>query len=170
MTARRDLHRRLRTIEERAARLYRSYAKTTGKAQKLRQLWYDLAREKEARVRSLAEAESAPTSRGERTAPLDGFENAVATIERCLLAAEEQAGQRSNDTRLIAALDLELVDLELLQAVPFPALRSTSEGLETAVRLGQLVAQYSDEVHLIIQAAQLIAGARVKLRANRRAV
>ncbi len=168
MTPHQDLHRRVRAVEERAACLYRSFAETAGKAQDLSRLWRDLARDKEERVRRLAEVrpEAAFTSEG---APcLDGCGRAVAAMEQRLLAAEEQAVHGSDDTRLIAALDLEVTELDLLESVPFAAERSASQGLKTAVRVGSLVARYSDEVHVIMHAAELIARARGKLRGDRK--
>ena len=170
MSALADLHGRLLANEERAARVYRAYAKAAGRAQDLRSLWNDLARDTEAHVRSFAEARPVSASRGHRATGLDGCEEAIAAIEQRLLAAEEQADHGNDDDRLIAALELEVTALDLLHAAPFPAGPSASERLEIAVRVGGLIARHSDEVHLIIHAAELIARARGRLRATRRAV
>ena len=128
MIAHHDLHRRVPAVEERAACLYRSFAENPGEPHDLRALWRDLALDKEECVRRLADVRPEGASTGEGASCLDGCGRAVAALGERLLAAEEQAIHGSDDTRLIAALDLEVAELDLLQSVPFAAGRSASQG------------------------------------------
>jgi hypothetical protein len=156
---------RLRGLEERIAHLYRSWAQRVATHEDLHALWTDLACHGEKRASMLTAAQDEVLA-AHKEAPTVGAGEALATLEACLAAAESVAAKARVDARLMAALDFEVNDLGVRRQVGLVYGEQDERlGLAIAVRLATMVSLYSDEVHLFVEAAELIAGAR---RASRR--
>jgi hypothetical protein len=163
------LRERLRELELRAARAYRSYAQRAAARQDVYALWADVARHREECARMLMGSPDEPHAPHQGPAS-DGGEGALATVEECVLAAERLVGRGRVDARLMAALNLEVTDLHVRRQMGLAyGEQDQKRGLAIAVRLATMVSLYSDDVHLFVEAAELIAGARRASQSLRRA-
>jgi hypothetical protein len=159
---------RLQKLDERAALVYGTYAQGVARCPELYALWEDVARYKEERARALGEPRDEPGG-PPAEAVCDGAEEALADLEARLLAAERLTGKGSVDGRLMAALDIEVIELEVRRRISLAySEEEERQGLAIAVRLASMVPRYGDEVHLFLEAAQLIARARRESRGQHR--
>jgi hypothetical protein len=155
---------RCRRLEERAAAVYRSYATSARTDPPLCALWTTLAREEEAHARALATAHSNLASLADRQTRLDGWEEALREVELCLSVAEALGPAATMKQQLSAALDLELTEFEalrhfLLAVSNEPDVDSTANH---AALLAERAAHLSTDPHVRLQAALLLARARVR--------
>jgi rubrerythrin len=157
---------RSRQLEERAAAVYRSFAAAARDEAPLCALWTSLAREEEEHARSIARArERREATEGWRTR-LDGWEEALAEVDRALTAAERLDGRLTPAQQLGCALDLEMSELEALRRTLLAATHQPCPaGQEQhALRLAESAAELSDDPHVRLKAALLRARARLKER------
>jgi hypothetical protein len=156
---------RCRTLEERAAALYRGYAAATRHAPPLCALWTELAREEEEHARSLAVARrDLEPVEGWRT-DIRGWEEALGEIEARLATAEGVGAGGNPDRQLAAALDLEMTELEALRRLLLlVSHRAVREGPQAghAERLADAATRLSEDPHVTLQAALLRARARLQ--------
>jgi rubrerythrin len=150
-------------LEERAAAAYRSFAATARSAPPLCALWTALAREEEAHAQSLATARAGRRGVTGET-QLEGWEDAMQEVQRCLVAAEDVGALASTDRQLAAALDLEMTELEalrhaLLAAADRPEM---TEPTAHALRLADAAGTFSNDPHVGLQAALLRARAHLE--------
>ena len=124
-----DLLDRCLTLEKRAAAVYRTFGAAPGGEP---HLWADLAADEEglphrcgrrhdrSHARSIREAHRslAPDDRG---TTVDGCEAALADVERRLAEAETLPAAAGQDRRLIAALNIELSEIEVLRQLAIRA-------------------------------------------------
>jgi rubrerythrin len=163
---------RCRDLEGRAATIYRSYA-AGARARRdptLCALWTALAREEEEHTRSLEQVRMHVTGpEGWRT-QVEGWDEALSEVETRVAAAEQLTPTASADTQLGAALDLELSEIDalrhLLLAVggasePYAERRERHQAAH-AIRLAQAATQCSEDPHVRLQAALLLARAELE--------
>ena len=154
---------RCQRLEERSAAVYRSFAATARSAPSLCALWTALAREEEAHAQSLATARAGRRGVTGET-QLEGWEDAMQEVQRCLVAAEDLGREAPTDRQLAAALDLEMTELEalryaLLAAADRPEM---TEPTAHALRLAEAAGAFSNDPHVGLQAALLRARARLE--------
>ncbi len=154
---------RCRALEERAASLYRSYARGARSDPAWCTLWTALAREEEAHAQSLAAAHhDRDPVEGWRTR-LDGWDDALAEIEERLATAERLSPGAPPDHLLAAALALEMTELEGLRHVLLAVSKQPVGTAEPAAHAERLAAaaQSSEDPQVRLQAALLRARARL---------
>lgn len=155
---------RLRQLDERAARVFRTYAQGVAMSGELYALWEDAACHEEKRARTFGEPWRGPGDPSPAEG-CDGAAEALAALEDRLLAADRLAGRGSVEGRLMAALDFEVMELEVSRRTSqVYSEQDEKQGLAIAVRLASMVPRYGDEMHLFLEAAQLIARARRESR------
>jgi hypothetical protein len=157
-----------RSLEERAAALYRRFAAEARGNPALCTLWTELAREEEAHARSL----DAPA---ERLRPidlqrirLDGWSEALADVAERLAAAEALPPGAPVGRQLVAALDLERTELEVVrQALLVAAGIGIDAGSHSdhAARLAVAAPRFSADADVELAAALLRARALLAERA-----
>jgi len=155
---------RCRALEERAAAVYRAFAARARSQPPLCALWTALAREEEDHARALAAArEHLEWTEGWGTR-LSGWEEALGSVEERLAAAEQLDSGAGPDRQLAAALDLEMTELEPLRSLLLAASRQGEavDPSDHAVRLAEAATRYSDDPHVRLEAALLLARARLK--------
>jgi len=159
-----DILTRGRRLEERASALYRSYAAASRHDPALCALWTALARDEEAHAHSiaLARAHLEPTAAWRTW--LDGWEEALADVERGLADAEQLGPDAPTDRKLSAALELEMTELEALRHVVMVACRApdTEPPDEHALRLADVAERLSNDSQVRLQAALLRSRTRLK--------
>lgn len=154
---------RCRRLEERAAAVYRSFAATDRSAPPLCALWTALAREEDEHARSLITARAAHEGATGET-QLEGWEDAIEEVQRCLTAAEDLGPGAPTDRQLAAALDLEMTELEALRYALLAAADRPehTEPSTHALRLADAALKFSNDPHVGLQAALLRAQTRFK--------
>jgi rubrerythrin len=150
-------------LEERAAAVYRSFAETARSTPPLCGLWTALAREEEEHARSLARACHGRRGVAGET-QLEGWEDAIEEVQRCLAAAEDLGPGAPTDRQLAAALDLEMSELEALRHALLAATDQPefAEPSAHALRLVDGAVTFSSDPHVGLQAALLRAQVRLK--------
>ena len=108
---------RCRRLEERASAVYRAYAASSRTDPVLCALWTSLAREEEGHADGIALVQSRPASRADSLTRLDGWTEALATVEQRLTVAERLEPGATTNRQLSAALELEMTELEALRQV-----------------------------------------------------
>jgi hypothetical protein len=107
-----DLLDRCLVLEERAAAVYWMFARA---AEQEAELWEALAADEEAHAHSVWEARDSLTSDNGAVVDMEGCEPALAEVERRLRDAEALDAAAARDHRLIAALHIELSEIEALR-------------------------------------------------------
>jgi hypothetical protein len=155
---------RCRQMEERASALYRSYAAASRHDPALCALWTALARDEEAHAHSIALACAHLEPTVAWRTRLDGWEEALANVERGLADAEELGPGAPTDRKLSAALELEMTELEALRHAVIIACRApdTEPPDDHALRLADVAERMSDDSQVRLQAALLRARTRLK--------
>jgi hypothetical protein len=155
---------RCRRLEERASAVYRAYAASSRTDPVLCALWTSLAREEEGHADGIALVQSRPASRADSLTRLDGWTEALATVEQRLTVAEGLEPGATRNRQLSAALDLEMTELEALRHILLTA--SGQAEIDAAPahaeRLADAAVRLSNDPHVRLQAALL--RARVRLR------
>jgi hypothetical protein len=155
-----DLLDRCLTLEKRAAAIYRRFGATQGGEA---QLWAELAADEDAHARSIREARRS-------LAPADpaidvyGCEAALADVERRLGEAETLSAEAGQDHRLIAALNIELSEIEVLRQLAIRAvghLRVPGQDHVHFRRLADAARRRSDSDHVRLAVALLLARERL---------
>jgi hypothetical protein len=155
---------RCRRLEERAAALYRSFAAGSRSDPRLCALWIEMSREEEQHARSIETTEDGlRVEDGWRTS-LDGWEEALVDVERCLTAGERLGAGATPSEQLSSALDLELSELDALRRVLLTVTGrpDRSDPSRHAEHLAEMAEPLSDDPHVRLQAALLLARARLK--------
>jgi hypothetical protein len=153
---------RCRSLEERSAALYRSYAAASRADPPLCALWTELARDEEAHARSIALARARADATTRWRIALDGWEEALTEVEDRLAAAEQVGGEAPTHRLLAAALDLEMSELEAMRRVLLAVCSEPSDAPEDhAVRLADAAERLSDDPHVRLQTALLRARTRL---------
>jgi bacterioferritin (cytochrome b1) len=110
-----DMLARSRAFEESAAALYRRWAAAARNDPTLCALWTALARDEDSHARALADADmDMPAVRGWRTR-IDGWQEGLNAIAERLRAAEQIPFGADVAQQLIAALELELTEMDALR-------------------------------------------------------
>jgi rubrerythrin len=149
---------RARGLEERAAALYRGWAAATREDPARCALWTALAREEEEHARLLGRARQRlePTS-GWRTR-IDGWEEALGTVDERLRAGERLGRLAGFDEQLCAALALEGTELDALRHVLLEVAGQRDhdeEGAAHTRRLAEAAERLSADPDVLLQAALL---------------
>jgi len=154
---------RCRRLEERAAAVYRSFAATARSTPPLCALWTALAREEEEHARSLTMARTARKGATGET-QLEGWEEAIEEVQRCLAAAEDLGPGAPTDRQLAAALELEMTELEVLRHALLAAADRPefTEPSAHALRLADAAASFSNDPQVGLEAALLRARTRLE--------
>jgi hypothetical protein len=158
-----DLLDRCERLEERAGTLYRAYAAASRTEPRLCALWTALAREENEHARSIARARARQDASTAGRTRLDGWEEAIEEVERCLAAAETLGAEATTAAQLSAALDLETSELEALRHALLGACGEAvgDESTQHALRLADAAVRLSDDAQVRLRAALL--RARVQL-------
>ena len=159
-----SLLQRCGTLEERAAALYRGWAAGARENPPFCNLWTALAREEEEHARSLRVALRSPAPPNRGCLDVAGWEDAIATVEERLIAAEQMGDPSTVDQALAAALELEMTELETMRrALVALAGRPAGKGTEDhAAELAHKATKLSHDPHVAMLAALLLAETRVK--------
>jgi hypothetical protein len=155
-----DLLDRCLTLEKRAAAVYRRYGAAPGAEA---QLWAELAADEAAHARSIREARRSlvPDDRG---IAVDGCEAALADVERRLAEAETLPAEAGQDRRLIAALNIELSEIEALRQLAIRAVghpRVPDQDHAHLRRLADAARRRSDSDQVRLAVALLLARERL---------
>ena len=103
-------------FETRSAALYRSFAASTRDQPDLRALWTAMAQEEDDHARILNDTRRhLPTMEAWTTQLSTRWDKVAHEIEKKLYEAERLAGDVSADEQLIAALELEMTEIEPLR-------------------------------------------------------
>jgi len=155
---------RCRRLEERASAIYRAYAASSRTDPVLCALWTSLAREEAGHADGIALVQSRPASRSRSLTRLDGWDEALVTVEERLTVAERLGPGATTNRQLSAALDLEMTELEALRHVLLAASGQAEidAAPEHAERLADAAVKLSDDPHIRLQAALLRARARLR--------
>jgi rubrerythrin len=150
-------------LEERAAAIYRSFAVSARSVPPLCALWTALAREEEEHALSLATARAGRRGATGET-QLEGWEDAIEEVQRCLAEAEHLDPWAPTDQQFAAALELEMTELDALRHALLAAAdrRELTEPSAHALRLAEAAATFSKDPHVSLQAALLRARARLQ--------
>jgi rubrerythrin len=151
-------------LEERAAALYRGWAAGARDNPPLCNLWTALAREEEEHARSLRVALRSPAPPNRGCLDVVGWQDAIATVEERLIAAEQLGDGSAADQALAAALELEMTELETMRrALVALAGRPSRNGTgDHAEELARKATQLSQDPHVGMLAALLLAEARAQ--------
>ena len=155
-----DLLDRCLTLENRAAAVYRTFGAVPGGEP---QLWAELAADEEAHARSIREARRslAPDDRG---TAVDGCEAGLDDVERRLAEAENLPAAAGEDRRLIAALNIELSEIEVLRQLAIRAVahpRVPDQDHTHLRRLADAARRRSGSDHVRLAVALLLARERL---------
>lgn len=154
---------RCRSLEQRAAALYRGWAAGAREDPRLCSLWTGLAREEEEHARSLSVAFRSPAPSNRGCLDVAGWEDAIAAVEERLISAERLGEGSTADQMLAAALELEMTELETMRrALVALAGRPSRNGDDHAAELAEQALRLSTDPHVGLLAALLRAETRVK--------
>src|SRR5262249_50921852 len=112
-----DMLDRCRQLEERAAALYRGFVAAQRDDHELAVLWAAMAADEAQHAVSLREAQGRLTPAGSGALAIKGWEAALANVGERLRRAEPLGSGAAPDSRLAAALDLELSELEATRRI-----------------------------------------------------
>ena len=155
-----DLLDRCLTLEKRAAAVYTTFGAAPGGEP---QLWADLVADEEAHARSIREARRRLTQ-VDRAIVVDGCEAALADVERRLAEAESLPPAAGQDRPLIAALNIELSEIEALRQLGIRAvghLGVPDQDHAHLRRLADAARRRSDSDHVRLAVALLLARERL---------
>jgi len=159
-----ELLSRSQALEKRAAAIYRGFAATDLADPDLAALWTSLAAEEDVHASSIEGALRALDTGGETVTAIEGCEQALANVAERLWYAERLPADATADRRFIAALDLELSELEALRRLAI----DVSHGAHTVLpeaphlrRLGEAAMRRSRDEHVRLAAALLLARQRL---------
>jgi hypothetical protein len=159
-----DLLDRCGALEERAAGLYRSFGAAQLDDHELAALWTALAADEDEHARSIRAAQNGLTPRERDSTAVEGCDAALTDVAERLRHAETLGADGTPDSRLAAALDLELSELEALRRLGLRA----SGGLGTMAadhshlhRLADTAMRRSRNGHVQLAAALLLARERL---------
>ena len=161
-----DLLDRCLVLEERVAAVYRTFAATPNDEA---ELWAELAAEEEAHAGSIREARRSLGSNEGSLIAVDGCEAALADVERRLEEAEALDAAVSQDRRLIAALNIELSEIEVLRQLALRAIGRLHVPDQDHGHLGRLAdaaRRRSGSDHVRLAAALLLARERLAATAS----
>ena len=156
---------RCRTLEERAATAYRRFAARARGEPSLCAMWTELARDEEDHARSVEAARGDIEAAEGRCIEIEGWTEAIDDIDRRLTNAERLGPEATTDDQLVAALDLEMSELEGLRRLLLLVTRHRFllEPQEAHVtRLGDAATRYSTDPRVRLLAATLLVRARLK--------
>jgi hypothetical protein len=159
-----DLLARCRTLEERAARLYRSFAAAQLNDRELAALWTALAAHEDEHAGSIREAQEGLTPQERDSTAVEGCESTLADVADRLRHAESLGTDVTPDGRLAAALDLELSELEALRQLCLHAsgVSGVIAGEHSHLhRLADTAMRRSRDGHVRLAAAVLLARDRL---------
>ena len=160
-----DLLDRCLVLEERAAAVYWMFASAAeGEAE----LWEALAADEEAHARSIREARRSLTP-VDRAIVVDGCEAALADVERRLAEAESLPPAAGQDRPLIAALNIELSEIEALRQLGLRAAghpHVPDQDHAHLRRLADAARRRSGSDHVRLAAALLLARERLATTAG----
>jgi hypothetical protein len=148
------------TLEKRAAAVYYAFGATPGEEA---QLWAELAADEEAHARSIREARRSLLP-DDRAIAVDGCDAALAEVERRLAEAEDLPVAAGPDHRLIAALNIELSEIEVLRQLAIRAvdpLRVPAQDHLHFRRLADAARRRSSSDHVRLAVALLLARERL---------
>jgi hypothetical protein len=150
-------------LETRSAELYRSFAAAAHDQADLCALWTGLAREEDEHARVLNEARARlPTIEAWVTHLSQRWQDVVREVEAKLCEAEGLAADAGTDQRLVAALDLEMTEIEPLRQMLLAVSRRRPPRPVVgnhALRLADAAEHFSTHPHVRQQAALLRARA-----------
>src|SRR5262249_24570490 len=129
-----DMLDRCRQLEERAAAVYRSFLTARDHDHELAVLWTAMAADEDQHVASIVEAKSGLTSAERDAIAIEGCEAALVGVAERLRRAESLGSNATGDSRLGAALDLELSELEAIRRVCLQASGRPVSGEHSHVR------------------------------------
>jgi hypothetical protein len=155
-----DLLDRCLTLEKRAAAVYRTFGAAPGGDA---QLWAELAADEGAHVRSIREARRS-LAPDDPAIAVDGCEAAIADVERRLAEAEDLPATAGQDRRLIAALNIELSEIEVLRQLAIRAVgcpRVPHQDHAHLRRLADAARRHSGSDHVRLAVALLLARERL---------
>jgi hypothetical protein len=157
-----DMLDRCRQLEERAAAVYRSFLTAQDHDHELAVLWTAMAADEDEHAASIVEAKSGLTSAERDAIAIDGCEAALASVAERLRRAESLGSNATGDSRLGAALDLELSELEAIRRVCLQASGRPVSGEHSHVRhLADMAMRRSRDEHVRLGAALLLARYRL---------
>jgi hypothetical protein len=152
---------RCRTLEERAASIYRTFVTAHLDDRELAVLWTAMAADEDDHVASIHAALSGLTSAERDTIAVEGCEAALAHVAEVLRRAETVGPDATADSRLAVALDLELSELEAMRRICLQATgRPMTPDYSHLRRLAD-VAMRSADGHVRLGAALLLARHRL---------
>ncbi len=138
-------------MEERAAALYRRFAREAGSHSPYAPLWEDMAREEDQHAAGVhAAVMTMPSNYGWRVR-LDGWTDAMEAITAALDRAEALPPTASDDERAAAALDVELGEMDALRhaAVAAASRRAPEADVDHVSRLADAALAHSSDPHLL---------------------
>lgn len=157
---------RCHALEERAGALYRSWAARARNDPAACALWTALAREEEEHARTLATA-ARHVHALRSGVRIDGWEDALIDVQDRLASGEALGAGTGLDRALAAALDLEMTELDALRHVLLALSHEPGGGGDPsthASRLAEAATALSEDPHVRLQAALLLARARLRER------
>jgi len=161
-----DLLDRCLVLEERAGAAYRMFA---AMADEEAELWAGLAVDEEEHARSIRKARGSLASDDGAVSTVDGCEPALADVERRLGEAEALDPDASADRRLIAALNIELSEIEALRQLGLRAAghpHVPDQDHAHLRRLADAARRRSGSDHVRLAAALLLARERLATTAG----
>jgi hypothetical protein len=158
-------------LETRSAALYRSFATAARDQRDLCALWTAMAREEDDHARMLKDVRRhVPTGEAWVTQLSTRWDKVVREVEEKLSEAERLAGDAGADKQLVAALELEMTEIEPLRQmlVAVGRRRAPRPIVEDhALRLADAAERFSGHPEVRRQAALLRARARPTARDSR---
>lgn len=158
-----DLLDRSAALEERTARLYAGFAARTDDP--LAPLWAEMAREEESHARAVRAARAHLEATAGWQTRVDGWNEALDTIESHLAQAEALGPNATSDQHLAAALALEATEIEPLRRVAIHASGAREADAhadeEHVARLTETALRVSEDPDVRLRALQLLGHARL---------
>jgi len=160
-----DMLDRCRQLEERAAAVYRGFLAAEKHDHELAVLWTAMAADEDEHAESILETQRSLTSAECDAIAIDGCEAALASVAERLRRAETLGSDATTDSRLGAALDLELSELEAARRICLQAGGRPLSAEHSHLRhLADTAMRRSRDEHVRLGAALLLA--RYRLRAD----
>ena len=163
-----DMLDRCRQLEERAAALYRGFVAAQRDDHELAVLWTAMATDEDEHAASIREAQSSLTPAERDAIAIEGCEAALANVAERLRRAETLGSGAAPDSRLAAALDLELSELEATRRICLQASGCPVHAEHAHLRhLADMAMRRSRDDHVRLGAALLLARYRLTTDAMR---
>jgi rubrerythrin len=157
-----DLLMRSIALEERAGEVYERFAATTPEDSALARLWSDMAAMERAHATAVRAARARLRPIDAWRTHLEGWADALRTIEARLERAERLEADASDDRRLAAALDLEGSELEGIRCAALHAAGASVVSDEDHVaRLSLVARSASTDPQVQLAATRLLAQERL---------